>query len=431
MNARSKLPVGSRLRRGFTLIELLVALSGGLFVSVVVFTLARDASRFYQREGRAANATLAALAGFERLRIDLARAGFLSTPNVQTDPFVCSRPGASAPVLLRQLAAVRILNEGSPGNSVLTANSLKPDALLLAGAYSSADEFSVRAILPNADSSAVVQLNPASPAMYRLGYVQSATPELKTERLRSVFAPRRAVRIVDRQGNQHYGLIETVTSGANGAEPQLKLSAAVPLRFRPSETSRLCGIPGLGTGSTINVVNFIRYEVKKLVDDGEDGPYASLFSARAGAYGEDERTELVRAELDPSDTSGTALFSLEEDTPGVEELVAEYAVDFELEPTAVTGGSTSDPQVSHLASSDAAFATYTGATGSAERIRSVRVRLGVRSREADRTENVPAAAAAPGLYRLRLGTEGGEQRYARVRTFQADVALNNQLGANW
>ena len=40
---------------GFTLVELMVAMTGGLFLSIVVFALSRDASRFYQRESRIAN----------------------------------------------------------------------------------------------------------------------------------------------------------------------------------------------------------------------------------------------------------------------------------------------------------------------------------------------------------------------------------------
>src|SRR4051812_43651349 len=82
---------------GFTLVELMVALSGGLFLSMVVFALARDSTRFYQREGRLASATLAGIVGFKRLTDDIARAGYLSTPNIQADPRNCT-PAAELPV---------------------------------------------------------------------------------------------------------------------------------------------------------------------------------------------------------------------------------------------------------------------------------------------------------------------------------------------
>ena len=415
--------------RGFTLIELLVALSGGLFVSVVVFTLARDASRFYQREGRAANATLGAIAGFERLRLDIARAGFMASGNVQSDPWVCTRPGPAAPLLMQRLAAIRIFNGGSPANTVLAANSLAPDSLLLAGSYSSPDEFAVMKIEQNADSTSSVQLDERSSALARLGYNDVATPAARTEKLLSLFAPGRAVRIVDRRGHQHYALVQGASSGTGGLVPVITLAATIPLRYKPANSSTLCGISGFEVGATINVVNFIRYDLRNIAVDGS--PYTALFTARAGSFGEADRTELVRAEMDPSNAAGTALLSVNGATP-VQELVAEYAVDFELEPTAVTSAANADPTLTQLPSSAVAFATYTGATGTAQRIRAVRVRLGVRSREADRTENVPAASnIAPGTYRLNLGTEGGQARWARIRSLQADVALNNLLGVTW
>ena len=52
------LPLSSQHRRprvgraGFTLVELMVAVTGGLFVAIMVFVLARDGARFYQREAR-------------------------------------------------------------------------------------------------------------------------------------------------------------------------------------------------------------------------------------------------------------------------------------------------------------------------------------------------------------------------------------------
>jgi len=92
---------------GFTLVELMVAMTGGLFLAIVVFALSRDASRFYQREGRVANATLSDLSGFERLSNDVARAGHLTTPNIQQDPRVCNVPQAAWPAMLRGPARPR------------------------------------------------------------------------------------------------------------------------------------------------------------------------------------------------------------------------------------------------------------------------------------------------------------------------------------
>jgi hypothetical protein len=67
-----------------------------------------------------------------------------------------------------------------------------------------------------------------------------------------------------------------------------------------------------------------------------------------------------------------------------------------------------------------------------ELIRTLRVRLGVRSRESDRPADIAAdvdAGATQGLYRFNVGGTG--DTFARVRTFQADVALNNQMDVLW
>jgi hypothetical protein len=67
-------------------------------------------------------------------------------------------------------------------------------------------------------------------------------------------------------------------------------------------------------------------------------------------------------------------------------------------------------------------------------VRTVRVRLSVRSEEPDRDGPVITAPAvpnvAPGLYRIGLGANGGAP-FARVRTIQADLSLHNQGGVGW
>jgi hypothetical protein len=409
------------------LIELLVALSGGLFVSVVVFALARDASRFYQREARTANATLAAIAGFDRLRADVARAGFMASPNVASDPFVCTRPSGAAPLLMQRLAGIRIQNAASPSNTMLAANSLTPDAVILAGNYSSSDEFPIRNVTLNADATYSVFLQANSGAMARLGFVTAATAADKTAKLAELFAPKRALRIVDNEGRQHYGIISSVTSGATGTSPEIKLAATIPLQFR-SSTARLCGLKGLETGATANVVNFIRYDVRSL---SANTSYAALFAARSGLLGEDTRTELVRAEMDPSDPAGTALLTIGA-AAAVQELVAEYAVDLDFEPTVVNSALPApDPTLGHVLSTDTGFPNYVGTGTLVQRIRAVRVRLSVRSREGDREANVGTSPdVSPGLYRVWIGNQRTD-RFARVRTLQADVQLPNLAGVTW
>jgi Tfp pilus assembly protein PilW len=398
-------------QRGFTLVELMVALSGGLFLSVMVFALARDTTRFYQREGRLASATLAGIVGFDRLKADIARAGYLSTPNVQRDPRVGSLPGAGAPIGLQTLAGVRITpdtpNLSSNPAFALNAGSgqtLTPDEIVLSGSYTVTDEF------PVADASngqnIFLQLN--SPSMARLGYIGASTAA-QTALLQNVFGTGgRLLRIVDQSGQQHYGQITNVTAGNT---PSVTLATAVTVRSGSAGPS---GLRGLEVGASANVVNRIRYRVMDLrTDSFEAARWAPVFSSSSGAPGEDSRTELIREELDAANSI----------VANSRDLVAEYAVDLDF---AVTGQLVANtPSVTTAAPGSAGFVTFfqAGALGRPQGVRSVRVRLSVRSREGDREANIPGG----GLFRFQIGPA----QWARVRTFQADVALPNQANVQW
>lgn len=405
-------------RCGFTLVELMVALTGGLFLSIVVFALARDGQRFYQRESRVASATLAGMAGFDRLRADIARAGFLSTPNVNRDPRVCSRPNPAAPWpgQLDTLRSVIIDTTPTPLPTALQRNGRTPHRIVLAGSYASTDEFPVRSFAPNPGSGAQqIFLQTNVGAMARLGYATSSNPQAT---LASVFGVGRAIRLVDKEGMQHYGVISAVAGGDN---PSITLASNPQITLR-SGAARQCGAKGFETGSTVNVVNFIQYDIRSL---GANASYSKLFTLSAGVPGEDERTELARVELD---AAGAPI-------DGTQELVAEYAVDLVFGLTGVTSVlNQTDPTVAAIAAGN--MANFASPTGDAQLIRAVRARLSVRSREADREIDVTTGgttAIAPGLYRFLVIPAAGSRpaQWARVRTFQAEIALHNQLRALW
>ncbi len=412
-----------RVSAGFTLVELMVALTGGLFVSLAIFALARDSGRFYQRESRIANATVGALMGFERLRTDLSRAGFLASANASRDPAVCGAPDSSWPTNLKNLAGIQI-TQPATAYTVLTANGRTPPSLLLAGSYGSPDVFAAKVIATGTTTTFL--LTPSQPALLRLG--NGANPDNTT--MQGVFANARALRIVE-YGRTYYGQITTATGGS---APTVSINALPPVQLR-SGSALGCGLhyPDSGTAvATINVVNFIRYDLRNLATNPQtasgQSTYASLYSNSAAGPGEAGRTELVRVE---QDVSGQAL-------TGTEEVVAEYAVDFNLQLNAVTGVvGCCDPQMTVIAPGDARFSSFAGpsfgAANTPELIRSVRVRLGVRSREGDRPSDVGSGGSnGAGLFRFKLSTAANTtDAYARVRTFQADVALHNQADVLW
>ncbi|HEX6276837.1 MAG TPA: prepilin-type N-terminal cleavage/methylation domain-containing protein [Polyangiaceae bacterium] len=395
-------------RRGFTLVELMVALSGGLFVSVMVFALARDTSRFYQREGRLASATLAGMMGFERLKADIARAGYLSTPNIVRDPRVC--PAAGRPTQLARLASVRI-NADTPslsGNAAISGAGLTPDEIVLAGSYGATDEFPLRQAAGN---TLFLQMN--VPPMARLGYLAAGLTAAEQQALLgSVFRAGRILRITDNAGLQHFGVIANVTGGL---QPQVTLAAAPALVYGGGAQS--CGIQGDCTGCLVSVINVIRYQVRDLKADGL-ARFAPLWTASAAAPGEATRTELVRQELD---AAGNVIETGNDLTT---ELIAEYAVDLGFSVTAQLPLATDAVDLQPGGPNFTQIFDATPANvGNPQRVRAVRARLSVRSREADRDVEIPG-----GLYRFRLPDTGV---WARVRTFQADIGLPNQEDILW
>ncbi|HET7543008.1 MAG TPA: prepilin-type N-terminal cleavage/methylation domain-containing protein [Polyangiaceae bacterium] len=401
---------------GFTLVELMVALTGGLFISLAVFALARDSGRFYQREARLANATVSGLIGFERLRADLGRAGFLASPNAVRDPRLCGSPTMNWPTSLRNLASIQ-LSAPTATYAALTANGRTPPVVTLAGSYTLSDVFGGKIVHPDGANTATFFLSTqeGAGALRRLG--NTAMPDAAT--MATAFPQGRALRIVQ-NGKQYYAPIISTTGAP---QPTVTFDA------NPNQVqwrSSVCGLSDIvGSGAstaTINIVNFIQYAVRAPQTPTAITAYKNLFDNSAQAPGEAGRTELTRVELD---LAGNVL-------DGSEEIVAEYAVDLNLQVIADTslGG---DPKLSLLSPGDPQFTTFTGpvfqSANTPHRIRAVRVRLGVRSRDADRKTGIPSTAKQ-GLFRFDIGS-GTAETFARVRTFQADVALHNQADITW
>lgn len=417
-------------RQGFTLVELMVAISGGLMVSVVVFVLARDATRFYQRESRIGDATLGTVIGFERLRADIARAGFLSTPNIRSDPLFCGGLAAALrqPGQLTRLASVRIISDDPnvADNPMLqdSENLITPDALVLAGNYQSADQFPMWGVARNSGQPPVVFLQTRIGPLARMGYFGPDLDDVAEQQnlLDSLFPPRRALRIVDEAGRVQFALIDGADPGSGNAPPSIRLNPLSVLSFRGAAASD-CGVKDQELG-VVNVVNIIRYDLSDL--SGTTGGYAPLFTGPGQSPFNANRLELVRAELFADTQVG-----VDTPDPATVEVLVEHAVDLQF---GITLAGTTFTTLRTLAPGNAGIGaaagdTSTTATSTPQRIRAIRVRLSARSTVPDREADVDPESVAPGLYRIKVGD--GEQPFARVRTLQADVALLNQAGVRW
>jgi hypothetical protein len=408
--------------RGFTLVELMVALTGGLFVSVMVFTLAKDSSRFYMREARVADATLAAVTGFERLRADLTRISFMTSPNIRRDvqnARLCGNP-SGWPQELQRLAGLRIQPDTPAPNALLTANGLAPDAIQISGNFRGSDVFAMSGVVA-VGGGYRVNLQTKIGALNRLDY--NGRGAAQKDLLDSLFPKGAALRIVDEAGKVQYGQIAD-TSVLGGPAVMLALSPALTLR---AATSTNCGLTASSVGY-VNVVNFVRYQVRALTTPEAITAYGPLATSGQTPW-ETNRTNLVRQEVD---VTGAPMANT------MEEIVAEYAVDLSFGLTVAQTITNGVPtQLASIAAGNAAIVNWAGdvtttaglANQGPHRVRALRVRLAVRSREPDRDLNiVTGGSVAPGLYRFSLAANGASL-FARVRTLQAEIALHNQAMA--
>jgi type II secretory pathway pseudopilin PulG len=386
---------------GFTLVELMVSMTGGLFLTITLFALAKNASALYQQETRVANATISSVTGFERLWNDVARAGHMSTANIATDPRVCNRPNPTWPDGIERLRAAAIDTSGAAN----AESGIAPHAITISGALDATEELYTNTIQPAANGYSI-SLNLQTPSALRLG-LNPALGAANQAALDAVFMTNNgtAGRIVRlrKDGSEQYGVVSSVVASASTAV--INLAANPGLVFR-AVGSVHCGIDGLGSGFSLSVINIVRYKIASMKTATA---YASLFAASDSPY-DAARTELQRVEID---ANGNEIDS-------TRELISEYAVNLRFTPWAIVGGT--DPTLDP----NATAASFSENAGFPERLRGMRVRLSLRSRAPDLLGAIDGNDCADAVYCLKSGSD-----FYRVRTSEADVALRNLEGSNW
>jgi type II secretory pathway pseudopilin PulG len=421
------------LARGFTLVELMVSLIAGLFVALAVVGLSSQATSTFHEEARTAASEMSLRTAIERLRADLQRAGYMSSGNYQRDPFIAIAPGAVRPTAgqfnsLYRLAGVHLLYQGSVALTPLSANAgLTPDAIELAGNYTTTDDYVVRYLESGgACGGTRLWLATDSPAMWRM--LSQTNPDSSLEAaFQPVSGAQFMARITDDTG--HYQYVPTCTDKAAGvtgagiaATAFVDLDTATIPILTSQSTGTNGGVSGLGVGRLrVNPVQTVRWEVRPISGaNAGDGPYKELVAASGDKY------ELFRTFVDATGTITQQ-----------PELVAEYAVDLKFAFSAdlglaglanrtLTVYGFSDPQ-----NATAADNITTNAVTAPQRLRSVHFRLSTRSAIADRDQpySIPLANIQQGLYPTRYcvlqACTPGQTGWARIRSITSEVSLPN------
>lgn len=429
--------------RGFTLVELLVSLAAGLVISVAVVGLARSATETFHEEVRTSNTELSLRTATERIRFDLSRAGFMSTPNIRTDPTVGKVRGQTditAPGTLQnglgRLTSIAYESNGSNVAQVATlsnpaTNPVSPDAIRLSGNFTTADEYIVQSIAPSTGGGCggqTITLSRESAAVSRLLLNPDGTPKTAGADAAALVAAFQPVtgagvqfmgRVMDDTGYAQYFALcpGTSTNMGAGVSPEIYIAPETPV-LSASQTGGAGGVMGFGVGRmTVNPIQTVRWSIRRIADTRLD-----VIDPATGTW-DDRKFDLVREWVD---AQGQAI-------PTGFERIAEYAVDLEIafSVNMVVGGQVNFPF------GDVRNTTYGEAVNPPpapanpltrpEDIRAVRFRLAVRTAQADRTQAL-AAPAGGYMYRYCLtpGGCGTTMPYARVRTVVTEVSLPNQ-----
>jgi hypothetical protein len=438
-------------QEGFTLIELTVSLVAGLIVALGIVGMSRDATHTFHEEMRSSAAEANLRTGIDRLRADLARAGYMSTGNILQDPLIARAPGAS-PIQnsmflgIAGLASLTLYQGQSMATplSAVQTTPLTPDRLRIAGNMTSTDQYEVSTIQPAAGSCGgqKIVLDGTSPSMYRVIGLGSAP----AQELNNIFQPTTGgsgqfiVRIVDKTGFAQFVATCAVNpTGIDGAgtqpQPWIAIDPNTPIQLA-NQTGTVGGISGYGTGTLVNAVQIVEWQLMPAT--AEPAQYTASLSGTPLSPNTTDGTkyDLVRSYVDA--LTGQAIAA-------TTEVVAEYAVDFTVAFSVDAGLSGLQPNIVIFPFGDTAnvpqwapdMVAKAPAPGTgAQRIRSVRVRLATRAAEADRTDNVLVTNAAVGdtsMYRYCLLPAGcpavnpnNAPNFARVRTVTSEVAMVNQ-----
>jgi hypothetical protein len=431
----------------------------GLIVAMGVVGLSREANNTFQEEARTSAAEAALRTAVDRLRSDLARAGYMSTGNILTDPAIAHAPGASNVAAINpnlaatiNLAGIFMSSGGSLATNTLAQShkqdpgpALNPDLIQIAGNMTTAEQFDVEFITQALTGSCQrIYLSPNSPALFRI----LGPGNVGTTELHNAFAPTGAagtqfiVRLVDDTGRSQY-LATCATGNVAGIDgtnqPYVDVDQnsvanaanGLPV-LQANQTGTLGGVSGYAAGRAwVNPVQVVQWEITTngATDPEPAGAVAALANQSMATGADPLKYDLMRSYVD---ATGALV-------PDTSEIVAEYAVDLSFAFTVDTG-SAALPNVVSYAFDDAANNKACSdrpanlPVVSPGRIRSVRARVATRAALADRAANIPLAPANYGtqafLYRYCVAasctTSDGTMKWARTRTVTTEVALVNQ-----
>lgn len=385
--------------RGFTLVELMVAIIIAAIVVLATYSIYAMSSDTYRTESQVAHATQSLRFGYERLRVDISKTGFLASTNTNADPAVCFN-SAGRPIY--GLAVRRDFEENAPLTTVFLPTSnlnVQPSAIFIFGDFWSRGAFQTL----RAEGTTIV--------LDTTQYAGSTNPaDIPTAlEMTQWFRPGRMLRLANQGGRELYFFIvdfQPAGGGPSGLSPVITIDQPVPVVFAPGA----CGVQGFGSGVFVNPVGMYHYYIRR-----DPTPTAPA-----------DKYDLLRDEWDIANDM---------EFPGTQLQVAEYAVELQFYDFLFDVGTPAAPDILTQAGNfpDITTVVNVGGTGQLgnvgfaipQQLRALTVKLTTRAIDED-----PNLAFRPRLNRFAPITDGVELDpliggAARTVTFAGRIRLRN------
>jgi prepilin-type N-terminal cleavage/methylation domain-containing protein len=395
-------PLRKRARRrarqqGFTLLELMVALAIGTLVVGTVYTLGGASSRAFQEQQRISQLQLATRLAIDRIRRDVALAGFGGLPDSNQ-----ARTAGGTPFPGR-IIGLQVFNNDLEGHNAVyamtgasAAGTLDTDRIRIIGNLVTADSYRIQNTAGASGNAILLQNDWQS---FRRSFATDGTgTTFDTDLFAEVFAVGSYVHILHPQGYHFVTQITTASLDSSGRTPRLGISPPLPSSGQGSFA--LC------VGCTISPLLAVDYLI---------APAPVAFQPRdvevTGA-----NTVLLRRVVDPFTN---AVIS--------QQVVLEYAVELSASVAVNMSAPGSAPNIQWLARG----APIPG--GLPGRIRGARVTLSARTQEVDTAFEGPVRG--PPSVGAPAGPLTGFQPFtdrigmSRVRTSMAEIMLPNFANA--
>jgi prepilin-type N-terminal cleavage/methylation domain-containing protein len=400
-------------RAAFTIIELMVALTvGGLAIGSMYAIGSATTRQFYSQQ-QVASAQTSLRMALDQVKRDIARAGYLSTPNVtvvngkplQTCAAVVApldAPGsrlAAFSTFQNDVAIVAANNAIDPtGNNA--ASGFSADDIVLFANYETTDEYPGIGFVPPDTISVSASWHGFRRDFTNWSQVDGLTPPtFDAAAFAQAFPPGRLIRIQTTGKQRHFAqVVATVAPVAGVSPPFIRFTPAIP-----------AACSGAVDGGWVAPVNAMHYFVRNAT--GDEAP---RFVGTTGANG-----QLVREEVAPGNKITPFAVG---GVPAVPRVILDYVVGFNLSFTMTANTAMGAPD---------AFApgvfTDVAATVNAnpQLIRAVRIDLAVRTPEQDPALSplpwVPARCAGMRCFQVFADRPGA----SRVRRLRAEVLVPN------